>query len=150
MTDPKQQLQDQIKALKDEYGALLPERLNELDSAFADLPDDIRATAARQALETLCALAHKFTGSAGTFGFMAISEAAAKPWPAWWRRYGRRRRKTPTRELAFRRFCFENFFQIVWNGNGFAGLEIKKNVGAAGGGRSGTQNRRATSLDARA
>ena len=46
MTDPKQQLQDQIKALKDEYGALLPERLNELDSAFADLPDDIRATAA--------------------------------------------------------------------------------------------------------
>ena len=78
MTDPKQQLQDQIKALKDEYGALLPERLNELDSAFADLPDDIRATAARQALETLCALAHKFTGSAGTFGFMAISEAAAR------------------------------------------------------------------------
>ncbi len=78
MTDPNQQLQDQIKALRDEYESLLPERLDELDSAFADIPDDIRDAAARQALETLYALAHKLTGSAGTFGFMTISQAAER------------------------------------------------------------------------
>lgn len=78
MTDPKQQLLDQIKTLKDEYEAILPERLDELNSAFDDIPEDIRAAAARPALETLYGLAHKLTGSAGTFGFMAIGEAAER------------------------------------------------------------------------
>jgi len=78
MTDLKQPLQDQIKTLKDEYGAKLPERLDELDAAFADLPDDIRAVGAHQALETLYALSHKLNGSAGTFGFKAISDTAER------------------------------------------------------------------------
>ncbi len=72
MTDPDQQLQDQVKALKDEYEAKLPERLDELDAAFAAMPGD------DQALETLYALAHKLNGSAGTFGFTALSEAAER------------------------------------------------------------------------
>ncbi len=78
MTDPKQQLQDQLKALGAEYEAQLPGRLDELDAAFAGLPGDGRAEATRQALETLYALSHKLTGSAGTFGFMAVSEATER------------------------------------------------------------------------
>lgn len=78
MTDPKQQLQDQIKALGAEYEAQLPGRLDELDAAFAGLPGDGRTGDSRQALETLYALSHKLTGSAGTFGFMAVSDAAER------------------------------------------------------------------------
>ncbi len=78
MTGPEQQLQDQLKALRAEYEAQLPGRLDELDAAFSGMPTDARAEDSRQALETLYALSHKLTGSAGTFGFMAIGEAAKR------------------------------------------------------------------------
>jgi len=78
MTDPKQQLQEQIKALSAEYLGQLPERLNALDVAFAAIPNEIQGEDARPALEDLHALAHKLNGSAGTFGFMDISDAAER------------------------------------------------------------------------
>jgi len=76
MTGPNPELQNQIKALRDEYEAKLPGRLDELDAAFKDLPPDTPPGDSRQALETLMGLAHKLAGSAGTFGFMAVGDAA--------------------------------------------------------------------------
>lgn len=78
MTAPNEEFQDQLKALQDEFKAQLAGRLEELDAAFAELRDSSGATEIRSAMETLNALSHKLTGSAGTFGFMAVSEAAQR------------------------------------------------------------------------
>ncbi len=78
MTGPNPKLQQQIKALTDEYEAKLPGRLQELDAAFKQLPPDGGAGDSRPELENLVALAHKLSGSAGTFGFMALGVAAEK------------------------------------------------------------------------
>ena len=56
----------------------MPARLRELDACFKRLPTDGGAGESRQELEKLMALAHKLSGSAGTFGFMALGEAAEK------------------------------------------------------------------------
>ncbi len=77
MTDADQELQDKIKALRDEYEAKLPGRLEELDACFKRLPPD-GGEVSRPALENLMALAHKLSGSAGTFGFIALGVAAEK------------------------------------------------------------------------
>lgn len=78
MTDANQEFQDKIKALGDEYEARLPARLRELEACFKQLPTDGGAGESRRELETLMALAHKLSGSAGTFGFMALGIAAEK------------------------------------------------------------------------
>ncbi len=78
MTGPNPELQQQIKALRDEYEAKLPGRLRELDAAFKRLPPDGDAGDSRPELQNLMALAHKLSGSAGTFGFMALGDAAEK------------------------------------------------------------------------
>ena len=78
MTDANQEFQDKIKALRDEYEAKLPDRLRELDAVFNQLPPEDGAGESRPALENLMALAHKLSGSAGTFGFMALGVAAEK------------------------------------------------------------------------
>ena len=78
MTGPKSEFQKRVKALRDEYEAKLPGRLQELDACFKQLPPDGGAGESRQELENLMALAHKLSGSAGTFGFMALGVAAEK------------------------------------------------------------------------
>ena len=78
MTGPNLEFQQQVKALRDEYEAKLPERLQELDAGFKQLPPDGGAGESRQELENLMVLAHKLSGSAGTFGFMALGVAAEK------------------------------------------------------------------------
>ncbi len=78
MTGPNPEFQQQIKALRDEYEAKLPERLQELDAGFKQLPPDGGAGESCQELENLMVLAHKLSGSAGTFGFMALGVAAEK------------------------------------------------------------------------
>ena len=78
MTGPNPEFQQQLKALRDEYEAKLPARLRELDACFKRLPTDGGAGESRQGLEKLMALAHKLSGSAGTFGFMALGEATEK------------------------------------------------------------------------
>ncbi len=78
MTDENQEFQQQIQALRDEYEAKLPARLRELDACFRLLPPEDGAGESRQELENLMALAHKLSGSAGTFGFMALGIAAEK------------------------------------------------------------------------
>ncbi len=78
MTGPNPELQQRIKALRDEYEAKLPGRLRELDAAFKRLPPDGGAGDSRPELQNLMALAHKLSGSAGTFGFMALGIAAEK------------------------------------------------------------------------
>ena len=78
MTSPNPELQDKIKALGAEYEAKLPGRLEELNDAFGHLPPDGGGGESRQELENLMALAHKLSGSAGTFGFMALGVAAEK------------------------------------------------------------------------
>ncbi len=78
MADANQEFQDKIKALRDEYEAKLPGRLRELDACFKQLPPDDGAGESRQELENLMVLAHKLSGSAGTFGFTALGVAAEK------------------------------------------------------------------------
>ncbi len=78
MTGPNPEFQQQIKALRDEYEAKLPGRLQELDAGVKQLPPDGGGGESRQELENLMALAHKLSGSAGTFGFMALGVAAEK------------------------------------------------------------------------
>ena len=78
MTGPNPEFQQQLKALGAEYEAKLPARLRELDACFKRLPTDGGAGESREGLENLMALAHKLSGSAGTFGFMALGNAAEK------------------------------------------------------------------------
>ncbi len=78
MTGQNPKLQQQIKALRDEYEAKLPGRLEELEAAFKRLPPDGDAGESRHELQNLMALAHKLSGSAGTFGLMVLGEAAEK------------------------------------------------------------------------
>jgi HPt (histidine-containing phosphotransfer) domain-containing protein len=52
------------------------EWLHRLDAAARTFAEATSENEARQALEEISLLAHKLSGSAGTFGFVAISEAA--------------------------------------------------------------------------
>lgn len=74
MTGAEEELQAKLKVLRDAYKANLDARLDEIDAAL----DSLRTADSGNAeeLETLLRLAHKLTGSAGTFGLLAISNAA--------------------------------------------------------------------------
>ena len=76
MTGADEELQAKLKVLQEKYKADLKDRLIEID---ADL-DSLRAAGGSNAgdLDALLALAHKLTGSAGTFGLSAVSNAAEK------------------------------------------------------------------------
>ena len=59
--------QNKLRKLQDKYIALLPAKIDELNSAWqATLHDSTE-------LNQLCQLAHNLAGSAGTFGFPSIS-----------------------------------------------------------------------------
>ena len=66
----------QLAALQDSFAAGLDARFDEMDAVFATIGDDSRPEDARQSVKSLCDLAHKLVGSAGTFGFGGLSEAA--------------------------------------------------------------------------
>ncbi|MEL0113372.1 MAG: Hpt domain-containing protein [Rickettsiales bacterium] len=70
-------VQKQLALLKEAFGAKISERILEIENAAAPLTGDMRAEEeAMRAIDTLQALSHKLTGSAGTFGFGEISIAA--------------------------------------------------------------------------
>ena len=74
MTGADEKFQAKLKALRDDYKANLDARLDEIDAALDNLQtvDDGKA----EELDTLLALAHKLSGSAGTFGLHTVSNAA--------------------------------------------------------------------------
>ena len=76
MTGAEEELQAKLKALRDTYKSNLDARLDEIDAAL----DNLRAAGGGNAgeLDTLLALAHKLTGSAGTFGLSGVSAAAGE------------------------------------------------------------------------
>lgn len=76
MADAAPDVAAQLAVLRDAYAATLPGKIEELVSAAEPLSADVPADGARRALESVCALSHKLAGSAGTFGFGALGEAA--------------------------------------------------------------------------
>ena len=74
MTGADEELQAKLKALQDKFKAGLNARLNEIDSTIDNLRTGGDGSA--EELDTLLGLAHKLTGSAGTFGLPAVSDAA--------------------------------------------------------------------------
>ena len=70
-------VQQQLALLKEAFGAKISERILEIENAAAPLTGDtLVEEEAMRAIDTLQALSHKLTGSAGTFGFGEISVAA--------------------------------------------------------------------------
>lgn len=72
MTDPAD-LQARLKILSDAYAAQLPEKLEQLRQAWAQLP---RNHWDEKGFETLHRMVHSLTGSGKTFGFSLLSEVA--------------------------------------------------------------------------
>lgn len=72
-------VQQQLALLKESFGAKLIERIAEIEAAALPLTEEnVSQDDASRAVDTLQALSHKLTGSAGTFGFAAISVSARK------------------------------------------------------------------------
>ncbi|MBC8338572.1 MAG: Hpt domain-containing protein [Rhodospirillales bacterium] len=76
MTSADEELLAKIKILQDAFKANLEDRLAEVDAALDSLRTAGEDNA--DALNHLMGLAHKLTGSAGTFGFPATSDAAGE------------------------------------------------------------------------
>lgn len=71
MTDADENLERALQALREEYLAAAPERVAELWAALARVQNgDLSAVSA------LGALAHRLAGSAGSYGFQAVSRQA--------------------------------------------------------------------------
>lgn len=79
MADVADAVQQQLALLRASFGEKLVERMVEIEAAAVPLTE-AAATPEEQAraVDTLQALSHKLTGSAGTFGFDAISVSARK------------------------------------------------------------------------
>ena len=68
---------EQLAKLRDAFGSKLVERVEEIRGAGAPLRDPgVSGEEAMRALDSLQALSHKLTGSAGTFGFGDVSVAS--------------------------------------------------------------------------
>ena len=79
MADQKPSVSEQLALLKASFGDKLVERIDEIEAAAAPLSQDgASEDDMARAVDTLQALSHKLTGSAGTFGFAAVSEASRK------------------------------------------------------------------------
>jgi HPt (histidine-containing phosphotransfer) domain-containing protein len=72
-----QELQRRIALLKASFKENLGKRLDELDSALADI-DAAAPLAGQPGVKTLLEHAHKIAGSAGTFGYMEMSNIASE------------------------------------------------------------------------
>jgi HPt (histidine-containing phosphotransfer) domain-containing protein len=76
MTGADEEFQAKLKALHDAYKDKLDARLDEIDTAIDNLRNAGGGNTGE--LNALLALAHKLTGSAGTFGLTGVSEVAGK------------------------------------------------------------------------
>ena len=76
MTSADEELQAKLKALRDAYKVSLDVRLDEIDATL-DRPLAADGGNAED-LNILPALAHKLTGSAGTFGLQAVNDIAGE------------------------------------------------------------------------
>lgn len=72
--DVPDDFRETLRALQARYAAELPERLAAIEAALAD-PADPNG---RDGHERARALVHRLRGTAGSYGFAAISEAAAR------------------------------------------------------------------------
>ena len=66
MSDQTEDVQQSIQVLKLAYASSLPEKIDEIEHAL-----DV-------SLEVVAALSHKLAGTAGMYGFLALSETASK------------------------------------------------------------------------
>ena len=79
MADVDGAVQQQLALLRASFGEKLVERMVEIEAAAIPLTEDgATPEDEARAVDTLQALSHKLTGSAGTFGFDAISVSARK------------------------------------------------------------------------
>ncbi len=76
MTDNQKNINDRLQALKQAYVESLPGRIGEIDALAASIGRDPGSEKGREGLDALYRLAHKLSGSGGTFGFPSISDAA--------------------------------------------------------------------------
>ncbi len=76
MTEKQKRINERLKALKQAYVEGLPERIGEIDALAASIRHDPGSEKGREGLDALYHLVHKLSGSGGTFGFPAISDAA--------------------------------------------------------------------------
>lgn len=79
MADVSDAVQRQLALLRQSYADKLPDRVAEIEAAAAPLREaGAGGDAAARAVDTLQALSHKLTGSAGTFGFAIVSQTARR------------------------------------------------------------------------
>lgn len=76
MSDNQENINERLRALKQAYLDTLPERAGEIDALAASIRHDPGSEKGRDGLDALYNLVHKLSGSGGTFGFPAISDAA--------------------------------------------------------------------------
>ncbi len=76
MTEKQKRINERLQALKQAYVEGLPERIGEIDALAASIRQDPGSEKGREGLDALYHLVHKLSGSGGTFGFPAISDAA--------------------------------------------------------------------------
>ena len=73
MDDTSRAVEDRLKALRDDYAAQLPEKIARITEAATALSGGAWD---REACEALRLRVHNLVGSAGTYGYRALSEAA--------------------------------------------------------------------------
>lgn len=72
MADPDD-FQIKLKALSDAYAVQLPQKLEQIERAWEELP---RSEWAEESFKSLHRMVHSLTGSGKTFGFGLLSDAA--------------------------------------------------------------------------
>lgn len=77
METPEEALKRQYKALCLEFAGGMAEKMAEIDAGLSGLRAAVDGEAARAALKTIEAAAHRLAGGGSTFGFPQISRAAA-------------------------------------------------------------------------
>lgn len=76
MNDNQENIDQRLRALKQAYLDGLPGRIGEIDALAASIRRDPGSEKGREGLDALYHLFHKLSGSGGTFGLPAISDAA--------------------------------------------------------------------------
>ncbi len=76
METPEEALKRQYRALCLEFAGGMAAKMSEIDAGLDSLRTAANAEAAREALKTIEAAAHRLAGGGSTFGFPQISRAA--------------------------------------------------------------------------
>lgn len=95
METPEEGLKRQYMALCQEFAGGMAAKMSEIDAGLASLRTAADGAAAREALQTIEAAAHRLAGGGSTFGFPQISRAAA-PLDSRARKLGREAAPSPT------------------------------------------------------